>query len=241
MARFGRGQHFRPKLFRPDLGPVYFDNSSVSGYEAALSSYTFSHTVGTNANRLLVVGVSIFATGSVTSIDYGGAALTKIRSDDGGVYRAELWRLIAPASGTATITVNLSASLTSIAGATSWWNVDQTTPVSAQNGATGTNTPASVAVTPGSSNNRVFGNLSAQTASGITDQIRQAPHYSASGALGTQIGSELGIILTAVSTTLQWNGIGVVDAWATSAVALQPPQAVAVTISPLLTLLGLGS
>lgn len=242
MAQFGRGQTFRPRYIRPDLGPVYFDNSSTSSYEAALSTFNWNHTVGMNANRVLTVGVSIFATGSVTAVDYGGVALTKVRHDDTGVYRSEIWRLIAPASGTAAITVTLNASLTSIAGAASWWNVDQTTPVSAQGGATGTNTPASAAVTPGSVTNRVFGNLATKTASGITDQIHQAPHYTAAGALGTQIGSELGIILTAASTTIQWDGIGAIDGWAVSVIALQPPQSVvSAFIGGILALLGCGS
>lgn len=241
MARFGRSQPFKPLDKRPDLGPVYFDNTSNSTYEAALSTYNWSHTVGTNSNRLLVVGVSILAAGSVTAVDLGGVALTKTRFDDTGVYRSEIWYLINPASGAGTITVTLNASLTSIAGAASWWNVDQTTPFSANNGATGTNTPASAAVTPGSVTNRVFGNLATKTASGITDQIDQAPHYTAAGALGTQIGSEMGTILGLTSTTIQWNGIGAIDGWAVSVVAIQPPQPVANPTTRFLTILGAGT
>lgn len=240
MARLGRSQPYRPKHKRPDLGPVYFDNSSTSTYEAALSTYNFSHTVGSNSNRLLVVGVSIFAAGNVTSITYGVVALTKLRHDVTGAYRSEIWYLIAPSSGTDTITVNLSASLTSIAGGASWWNVDQTDPFSANAGGTGTNTPASAAVTPGSSLNRVFGNLAAQTNSGVTDQVRQAQHYTASGALGSQIGSELGIIMSAASTTLQWDGIGTVDSWAISLGAIQPPQPVVSPYAGGFLLLGIG-
>jgi hypothetical protein len=240
MARLGRAQPFTPRYVRPDLGPVYFDNWSTSAYEATLSTYNWSHTVGTNNNRLLLVGVSIFATGSVTAITYGGIALTKLRSDDGGIYRSELWYLIAPASGTASIAVTLSASLTSIAGGASWWGVDQTTPFSNNAGGTGTNTPASASVTPGSTLNRVFGNLAAQTASGVTDIIRQAPHYNASGALGTQIGSEQGIILTATATTIQYNNLGALDSWSVSLGAIQPVQSVVVTYVSRLALLGAG-
>jgi hypothetical protein len=240
MARFGRTQPFRPKYIRPDLGPVYFDNFSTSNYEAALSTYNFTHVVGTNSNRLLVVGVSTFAAGTVTSITYGGVALTKLRSDVNGVYNSEVWYLIAPASGSATITVNLSASITSIAGAASWRNVDQANPFSANAGSNGTNTPASASVTPASTNNRVFGNLAAQTASGLTDQIRQAPHYNASGALGTQIGAEMGVILGLTSTTIQWNGLGALDSWAVSTGAIQPPQVVVGTNIASRMMLGMG-
>lgn len=231
MARLGRSQVFKSRYGRPDLGPVYFDNFSTSGYEASLSTYNFTHVVGTNNNRLLVVGVAIFLAGTVSSITYGGVSLIKLRADVNGVYDSELWYLIAPASGSATVTVNLSASVTSIAGAASWWNVDQTNPFSANNGGNGTNTPASAAVTPGSVTNRVFGNLAAQTASGITDQLRQAPHYVAAGALGTQEGSEMGIVMGLTSTTLQWNGIGAIDSWAVSMGAIQPVQSVVVIAS----------
>src|SRR5437588_483235 len=102
MARLGRSQSFKPRLGRPDLGPVYFDNFSTSNYEASLSTYNFTHVIGTNANRLLIVGVSTFAAGTVTSITYGGVGLTKLRADVNGVYNSELWYLINPTSGSAT-------------------------------------------------------------------------------------------------------------------------------------------
>lgn len=228
MARLGRSQAWKATLVRvPDLGPVYFDNFSTSNYEASLSTYNFTHVVGTNTNRLLTVGVSTFAAGTVSTITYGGVSLTKLRADVNGIYNSELWYLIAPASGSATVTVTLSASLTSIAGGASWWNVDQTTPFSANAGANGTNTPASGVVTPGSITNRVFGNLSAQTASdAVTNKIDQAPHCRAGGTLGTQEGSELGVIMGLTSTTLQWDGLGVTDSWAISLGAIQPPQPV---------------
>src|SRR2546430_4600330 len=128
MARLGRAQHFRPRYGRPDLGPVYFDNASTSNYEASLSTYNWTHVVGTNSNRLLIVGVSTFAAGTVTSITWNPGAsqnLAKLRADVNGVYNSEVWYIVAPNSGSGTVTVNLSASVTSIAGAASWWNVDQ--------------------------------------------------------------------------------------------------------------------
>jgi len=216
MARFGRTQPFLPKIKRPDLGPVYFDNASNSTYQAALSTYNWTHVVGTNNNRFIIVGVSVFAAGSVSSITVGALSLTFLRSDTNGVYRSELWYGVAPATGSNTVTVNLSGSLTSIAGATSYWNVDQSAPIDANNGANGTNTPASGSVTTVTANDRVFGNLAAQTTSGISDQIGQANRYVNQGALGTGAGAEKGTIVTAGSTTLQWNGLGALDSWAVS-------------------------
>lgn len=229
MARFGRSQSPRPHLFQYDLGPVYFDNASQSVYEATLSTYNWAHIVGTNANRAILVGVSIFGSGSVSSITVGGLSLTFVRADSNGVYRSEVWQGVAPSTGSQTVTVNLSGVLTSIAQAASYWNVHQTTPVDANNGGNGTNTPASASVTTVAANVRVFGNLAAQTASGVTDQIGQALRSRNQGALGTNSGAERGTIVTPGSTTLQWNGIGVVDSWAVSLVSLQPPGGAAAT------------
>lgn len=260
MSRLGRSQPFRPLFKRPDLGPVYFDNSSTSGYEATLSTYNWNHTVGTNTNRYLVVSVGIFLTGSVTSITYGAQSLTLIRTDTNGTYRSELWGLVAPASGTAAITVTLNAALTSIAGATSWRNVNQTTPYSANAGNNGTNTPATCSITPTTANNRVFGSVATATASGVTDQIGQANHFISSGALGTLSGSESGtvmgytyhrpygilltilknVVATAKTTTLQWNGLGASDSWAVSMIAIQPASASATVVTRFLNLLGVG-
>lgn len=225
MARFGRSFPIRGKLFkRPDLGLVYFDNSSFSAYSAAVSTFNWTHTIGTNSNRLLLVNVSIFATGTVTSIDIGGETLTFIRADTNGVYRNEIWYRVAPTSGIGrTITVNLSAAITSIAGATSYWNANQVIP-NANNGANGINTPASASVTPTSSNTRIFGGVTTQTASGVLGGTEQAPRWINQGALGTSAAAEKGTIITAAATTLSWTGMAALDSWAISLVAIEPPR-----------------
>jgi len=225
MARQGRAFPSRRAYINSDLGPVYFDNASISAYGLG-TTIVWTILVGTNTNRLLEVNVGIFAAGTVSSIDVSGQAMTKLRSDVNGVYTSEKWYLVNPTSGTRTVTVTLSASLTAIAGAIAWRNVDQTNPYSANTGANGTNTPASAAVTPTSANNRVSGGLATQTATAITDQIRQAPHHSAAGALGSLVGSEMGTIVVAASTTLSWSGMGALDSWAVSLGAIQPPQPV---------------
>lgn len=228
MARLGRAQPFAPKDKRPDLGPVYFDTISSSGAEVSLSTYTWTHVTGGNTNRLLIVGFAILGAGTVTSVTYPKAAsptnLTFLRADANGLFRSELWYLIAPDSGSGTVTVVLSGVTTSDAGAASYWHVDQTTPFSANAGGNGTNTPASAAVTPGSITNRVFGNLAAASASGITDQAGQALRYTTNTAAGTSRAAEEGTVMGLTSTTLQWNGLGLTDSWGVSLAAIQPPQ-----------------
>ena len=216
----------------PRIAGIHFDNASVSPYEAALSTYTFTHRVGTGiSNRCLIVGVSIFASGSVTSITYNGVALTFIRSDTNGVYRSELWQLVAPATGSNTVEVTLSASLTSIANAQSYSEVNQTTPIDANNGGNGTGNPASASVTTVTDKDRVVGNLVTQTASGVTSQANQAPRTTNTGALGTASSDDKGIIDTAGSVSLQWNNITVLQSWAVSLAALKPVGEEAETIT----------
>jgi len=224
MARFRRSFPGLNRRLIATLGPVYFDNASNSPYEASLSTYNWTHVVGTNNNRLLIVSVGIFLTGTVSSVTLGAQNLTFLRADTNGAYRSELWYLLAPNSGSGTITVTLSTSLTSIAGAASYWNVDQTTPFSANSGTTGSNTPASASATPTSYNDRLFGSLAASSATGVTDHGGQALRYRAAGALGTLSAAEWGTVRTVASTTMQWDGLGSLDTWAVSIAAIQPVQ-----------------
>lgn len=221
---------------------IVFDNASVSPYEAALSTYNFTHRVGTGiTNGCLIVGVSIFATGTVSSITYNSVAMTFIRSDTNGVYRSEIWQLVNPATGSNTVTVNLSASLTSIANAQSYWNIDQTTPIDANNGGNGTGNPASTSVTTVTAADRVVGNLATQTASGVTSQANQAPRTTNTGALGTASSDDKGLIDTPAATTLQWNNITALQSWAVSLAALKPVGTVAAaTYNALRQMMGMG-
>ncbi len=114
----------------------------------AISSATWQHTVGSGSDRLLVVGLSIEQYGdtppaitpNVTSVTYGGAALTRI--DDAFstthselsdyVQTTELWYLLSPASGTANVAVTLEAATENlIAGAISLTGVAQQGPEAA--------------------------------------------------------------------------------------------------------------
>ena len=72
------------------------------------TSITWSHTVGTGLNRLLVVGVSVHdGKTTVSAATYGGVPLTNIGTHAAGKGNASvsLWGLVAPASGTAPVNV----------------------------------------------------------------------------------------------------------------------------------------
>jgi uncharacterized repeat protein (TIGR01451 family) len=123
----------------------------------------WNHTTTTAANRYLVVGVSMrlnnFAPGAalgIAGVTYGAQAMTAIPNTIaliGNQIRTELYGLVAPASGTAAITVTITntnnRALTIEAGGQSFSNVDQTVPFTAGTGvnATGNSQTPTINVT----------------------------------------------------------------------------------------------
>lgn len=216
-----------PRAYFPVEPGIVFDNAAVSPYEAALSTYTFSAKVGTSGvNRCMVIPIAVFASGTVTRVRVAGVDATFLREDHNGVYRSEVWYLVAPATGTPTVQIDLSTSLTSIAAALNYTGVDQSSPIDAHGGANGTNNPASGSVTTIQVKDRVVAALAAQTASGILSSGGQAPRSINNGALGTGASADKGLIDVPASTTLTFTGLGALDVWAVSLVALKPVQGV---------------
>jgi hypothetical protein len=126
------------------------------------NSVSWNHTTGSGSNRIMIVGVSIkSSTVSVSSITYGAQSLTKIRSDfnSGGSIRSELWYLIAPASGTATVTVNLSGYAAATGGSCTYTGVAQTSPIDNSNGGSGSSTSPSQSVTVNTANSFLIGHV----------------------------------------------------------------------------------
>jgi hypothetical protein len=95
---------------------------------------TWSHTVGFESNRLLLVGVSLqYATSS--SVTYDGRALTLVGRRQGGSAAndgyVEIWSLVAPPAGTAEVVVTVPQGDAIVAGAVSCTGVDQGAPLGA--------------------------------------------------------------------------------------------------------------
>lgn len=103
------------------LSPVMGIGSSTPTYAAmtsqtasgAISSITFNHTTGVGSNRLMLVGISIeqddAGDANITSVTYGAQSLTFVGAEGpNGEAEVQLWRLVNPASGTNTVTVNIS-------------------------------------------------------------------------------------------------------------------------------------
>ena len=105
--------------------------ASASGTGSTLS---WSHTVGSGSNRLLVVAVSADAGNQVrpvSSVTFGGLPLTlQVAQHQSISPMMEMWTLASPPGGTATVVVTYGIAPAAIVGeSVSFSGVDQTTPV----------------------------------------------------------------------------------------------------------------
>src|SRR5262245_38978862 len=199
-----------------------------SASAAAANSLTFAHTVGSGSNRLLLVEVVINKGGTtVSSVTYGGTALTKVGSAVNAMIHTELWYLRAPATATANVVVPASGGNPEItAGATSFFGVDQTTPLGTAVTANGKANPPSASVTVASA----AGELVIAVAG-----VHQGTSYTTGGgqselwqlATGTGGASVWGASDTesgAASVQMNWSVSisGGAGEWAEAAVAIKP-------------------
>jgi hypothetical protein len=204
-----------------------FTNNGIGGFGSSLAVL---HTVGSNPDRLLLVGLSIsFAGTTATAVTYDGNALTFVGarnapSQDG---RVELWSLVAPPSGAHTLQITLDdASSTLIAGVGSYAHVDQTTPLGPfLSEAANTNDPTlAVASTIGEVAFGVVmwngGDYSTLTA-GANQQTAWNRSSDNLGGCCSIVGA--GAHATQTSPTLTWQVAGNFDDfWATAAVTIRP-------------------
>lgn len=135
---------------------IAFD-ASTQGTAGTSSTQTYSHTTS-GSNRILYVHVysTNMTDGTVSSVTYAGAAMTKVGfvsgSIWGGVY---LWRLVNPAVGANNVVVTFSAGFV-VSNATSYTGAKQSGGVFVSNTNqlnTVGDTSITVAVTPNSANN----------------------------------------------------------------------------------------
>ncbi|MCH7713488.1 MAG: hypothetical protein IIC99_07680 [Chloroflexi bacterium] len=194
---------------------IVFD--AVSSANGKSSALTWSHTVGAGDDRILVVGVSLKANNVVSGVTYGGQALTlvpgSVASHANGD-RVELWYKVAPLTGANNVVVSLPSSVQTVAGATSWTGVHQSTPLGTAVPGTGTSATASVDV------GSIVGDVvvdAVSTAGSVTVGANQTQQWNLAQA-GFKGGgsSEDGADTT---TTMSWTFTS--GDWAISGVALK--------------------
>ena len=213
--------------------PVFDAASSAVGASSTGSdtSVTWSHTVGAGSNRLLVVLLSDNPTDAVSSVTYGGVALTQLPGAHvvGGTgAEVDIWYLKNPASGAANFVATWAAQGYLNAGAVSFSGVDQTTPLDTPVTATGTGRSASATVAT-DANNIVIDNLCLQessadnpTATAGGSQTQRFNEVNLAGGPRSASSTQPG----AASVAMQWAFTGAVQ-WALAAVAVKGASGVA--------------
>jgi hypothetical protein len=205
---------------------IQFDATANSGYQAALSSYSFNITVGNNPNRIVVVSVGLLSvTNSVTALTIGGVAATKLRADvsASGTIRTEIWYLVNPATGVNAVAVTLNTASVSGASADSLFNVETGSPVDAQSGGTGTTGAgggsASISTTTITAGSWIVDVVAAPTT--FTVGANQVQRANIAGAVGNLGQSDKGAIVIPAVTTMAWNNIAALTSWTMSTMAVK--------------------
>ncbi len=153
-------------------GSVTLDGDVHSNAADDVSSINISHTTGTGANRLMLVGVSWNCGGtarSISSVTFtpGGGSATALDEVDteqtGSQARySAIYSLLDPPSGTSgTVTVTFSGSVSNgiVAGVANFAGVDQTTPLGTPQVANGDSAAPSVGLTGLNGDELVFDNV----------------------------------------------------------------------------------
>src|SRR5579864_2513574 len=206
---------------------VVLDSSVLGQGALAASSLSWSHTVGSGSNRVLVVGV---VGACVPSVTYGGVALThagQVYNNNHSPDTTDLFVLVAPATGTNTVQVSYSGCTSDVeAGSISFTGVNQSTPLAhvTTNFGSGTNPGVTVTSASGDMVVDVVGNGSAITSS--TQSLRWVKNQNSStahgdGAQSTAAGAAS--VAMGYSVTADWWGIIGADVVAAS--SSLPPAA----------------
>lgn len=121
---------------------IAFDNASTFQSVTTVTSLTYSFTVGSGTNRMLLVGVSSNGTTAPSSVTYAGSSMTLIKTQtfNFGAAAGFLYAIVSPTSGANNIVITFAGSTNITSTAASYSGVFQsTTPdASTSNGTGGT-------------------------------------------------------------------------------------------------------
>lgn len=114
---------------------IAFDTSaSATWAPAPAAAVSWSHTVGSGSDRLLLVAIHLRSDDeTVSGITFNSVAMTFVAavSYGSGALRTEIWQLVNPDTGSHGIVATLVGTVTSTGGGSSmsFSGVDQTTPI----------------------------------------------------------------------------------------------------------------
>jgi uncharacterized repeat protein (TIGR01451 family) len=212
---------------------------------AGAFTFSFSHTTTVGGtNRLMIVGVSINATSNtpdsrITSITYGAQTLTRILASGGTSaaipMRAEMWYLVAPATGTANVVVTGNKTggnkLGVVAGATTFTGAYQASPIRASASNVGTSNTAQVTVAS-SGGDVVLDTLAVVGGTSVTTGAPQTSRWNASSGGTGQDAVGTGSTSAGTASVTMSESLSASTAWTLGAISIRANQSdVAITKS----------
>ncbi|MEA2162302.1 MAG: hypothetical protein QOK37_429 [Thermoanaerobaculia bacterium] len=218
-------------LFDAASSPGVATNSATNPVNVS-----WSHVTTTAANRYVIVEVTMQCGNTagkvVASVTYGtevggpNLAMTRIgagQTSSNNHVRVEMWGVIAPTSGTHTITASVTnaggTTITVAAGAQTFSNVDQSTPLGTTVVATNTSTVPTVAVT-NSAYDYVVDAVAFDINTGLTPGLTQDQRFQITNAVTNNFTGAASGSRGYTNTTMQWAGLSSVR-WAIQAVPLK--------------------
>jgi hypothetical protein len=234
--------------FQAANAAITLDNSAHGATTGGTkTSLTWTHTVGSGSNRILIVGVSLKTRSvSLGSVTYAGTALSKIGAVSTGSNdnRTEMWYLLAPTptvNGAVVVTMTASQSTAIAGGSLSYTGVKQSAPAGFTSNSGNSATPSVVVA-------NATGDVVIDTATANGDAGTLTPNaaqtqrwnlFSGSSGDGNEIISGGSTKAGAASTTMSWTVSGGNKPWTIAAVPLAPAapafinlQSVQVTSDP---------
>lgn len=195
-------------------------DAKATGKADGTNVITWSHTVGSDADRYLLVGLARSGTGNALTVTLGSQSLTSLGVRvTGNDYAVELWGLVNPTSGAGTITATYTSGVNRdrVGHSTSWENVDQANPVgSFVSGAGTTGGPLTVNAATATGDEAVdicVANNQALTVDGSQDEHENDSQDTCYAGMSSETA-------TGASTTMSWT-IGSSTNWAVGTISLK--------------------
>lgn len=215
------------------IGGISFDNTGSNW--TTTGPLTWNHTVGTNINRLLVVGVALRSNAGqqVTAVTYGGVALQRlVQATNGNDTRIEFWFLTNPTPGTAQVSVTWSNGDTRVVGGSvSFAGVNQAIPFDGTATNTGNNNAVTATVATSMPNAWVMDAVASRRPLTMTAAATRLQRWNLNtsgnaAARLTGAGSTRGPIAVAGNTTMNWTANGGNPRWSIAAIGIRPHSTV---------------
>jgi MYXO-CTERM domain-containing protein len=219
-------------LARPAWGQKVAFEAATSANGSG-NSLSFMHTVGTGADRYLVLAVAMEPpNASVSSASFSGKALTRIGARAAAICRTELWGVTAPASGAQPMQINFSnGPSVVVAAVSSYTGVDSRNPTDPFASHTGTgggpqDLSVSVAIDAGDFTVDVLCGASSGGAPSPKAGALQTQRWRRSSSTLLGVGSTQPNITSDGRATMSWtlDGPGTID-WSIATVPLNPAPA----------------